>query len=437
MSEKNQPVRGTQDVLHPQSAQQRTVEHTALSVAKKFGFEEIITPILEFSEVFHRSLGETSDVVSKETYTFTDRSGDSLTLRPEGTAGVARAFVSNGLAQNLPLRFFYSGPMFRHERPQKGRYRQFNQIGAEYLGGEPITSDLECLLFADSLLRNLKIQKYQLQINSLGDQKSRSLHREKLLEYLQKYKNDLSEISKTRFEKNPLRIFDSKDEKDQKIIASAPKLTECLNSESQLMFQSIQERLVLNEISFVVNDSLVRGFDYYNHLVFEFVSSDLGSQGTILAGGRYDQLIKEMGGQDVPGVGWAAGTERLMMLMPSNFSSGEVVCFIPADEVSVSRLQKLCSDTRKFLMCQSLDQTLTLKETSQTENITCLLMPFQGVGKSLKKANKLNARLAVIFGESEGKSQQVLIKNLNTGSQEALSMNPEVLSKYFIRNLIN
>jgi histidyl-tRNA synthetase len=386
MTHKTQPVRGTQDILDPQSSLHRHIESTALKTAQLFGFEEIITPIMEFSEVFHRSLGETSDVVSKETYTFNDRGGDSITLRPEGTAGVVRALISNGLAQNLPLRFFYSGPMFRHERPQKGRYRQFNQIGVEYLGGENISSDVECLLMADCLLKNLKITSYELQINTLGDPISRAQHREKLVQFLSKYKNELSEFSKIRLEKNPLRIFDSKDPNDQKLLASAPKLTDCLNTESKKIFEGIQSRLVDHKIAFSVSDHLVRGFDYYSHLVFEFVTQDLGSQSAILAGGRYDKLVGEMGGPDVAGIGWAAGTERLSMLMPQTEFKKTFLPFIAADEVSIPLVQKFCQEFRKSLMCKLLDPNLTLADLNRLNQYSCLLLPFQGVGKSLKKA---------------------------------------------------
>jgi histidyl-tRNA synthetase len=324
--------------------------------------------------------------------------------------------------------------MFRHERPQKGRYRQFNQIGIEFLGGEPVVSDVECLLLADSILKNLKITSYELQINTLGDSVSRAKHREKLVQYLNQFKNDLSDFSKVRLEKNPLRIFDSKDPKDHKILEAAPKLSGCLNAESQKIFADIQNQLTLQKIAYTVSDHLVRGFDYYNHLVFEFVTKDLGAQSAILAGGRYDKLVGEMGGPDVAGVGWAAGTERLSMLMPANDFKKNYLVFIAADEASVSKIQNFCHDFRKSVMCRAMNPELTANQVSKLNSVSCLLLPFQGVGKSLKKADKLGASHAVILGESESASKTVMVKNLKTGQQDSHSQTPEDLIQKLILN---
>jgi histidyl-tRNA synthetase len=239
---KLQAARGTQDLTPELCRGFRLIDETALHTAELYGYEEFDTPIFEFSEVFHRTLGETSDVVSKETYTFTDRGEESLTLRPEGTAGIARAFISNGLAQNLPLKFYYSGPMFRYERPQKGRFRQFHQIGVECLGLETPQTDVECIGLAFDILGRLGLEKkIKLELNSLGDPESRKIHREKLTSYLEKFKNDLSADSKIRLEKNPLRILDSKNPDDQKIVAGAPALQDCLNDESKKFFLKVQE----------------------------------------------------------------------------------------------------------------------------------------------------------------------------------------------------
>jgi histidyl-tRNA synthetase len=400
-----QPARGTQDLLPESFRAFRKIDELAYHQAKLYGFEGIETPIFEFSDVFHRTLGETSDMVSKETYTFADRGGDSLTLRPEGTAGIARAFISNGLAQNLPLKFYYSGPMFRYERPQKGRYRQFHQIGVECLGYENPQSDVECISLAFDILKNLGLEKKsQLQINSLGDSESRKTHRDLLVSYLQDYKNDLSPDSKIRLEKNPLRILDSKDQNDQKILLKAPSLKSCLNSPSQEFFHQVLEGLKALQISFEVSDRLVRGIDYYTHTVFEFVTTELGAQGTILAGGRYDGLVEQMGGPKTPGVGWASGMERLALMMPPELSqdSQKIIAVLAADDVAIAK-------------CLQVSQNLR-QRNFQVE------MPLNGnVGKKMKRANKIGAAYSIIIGSTEIEQKTVTIKNLSTGEQKTIA----------------
>ena len=405
MSEKLQRARGTRDFMGDESRAFRFVESTAWSLAEKFGYEEIETPIFEFSEVFHRTLGETSDVISKETYTFTDRGGESLTLRPEGTAGVARAFISEGLAQNLPLKLYYSGPMFRYERPQKGRYRQFNQLGVECLGLDTCIADLECLSLAAQFLNRLGLQgRYQLEINTLGDAESRQSYRDALVEYFSQYKEQLSADSKVRLEKNPLRILDSKDEGDKKLVAQAPQMQNYLNETSQKFFADIQAGLREMGIDFVVNPRLVRGLDYYCHTVFELTTTELGSQSAILSGGRYDGLIASMGGPQTPGVGWAAGIERLMELTNSQLfqQSLPLVALIGADE----RGERAC-----LQLAQKIRQGAVRAEVILGGN----------VGKKMKKANKLAAKYALIIGESELASQTVALKNMGTGEQQSLA----------------
>ena len=261
---KMQPARGTRDLLPEQTKAYRFIEDTAYKAALTYGFSEIETPIFEFSEVFHRTLGESSDMVSKETYDFKDRGGESITLRPEGTAGVARAFISEGLAQSLPLKFFYSGPMFRYERPQKGRYRQFYQLGVEYMGSESPMADVEVLSLAWDFLKSLDLDKNcRLEINTLGDKDSRAKYRERLVQYFTQFETQLSADSQLRLKKNPLRILDSKDEGDKKIVAGAPLFQDDLNQESKLFFDKVQKGLNDLGISFQVNPKLVRGIDYY------------------------------------------------------------------------------------------------------------------------------------------------------------------------------
>ncbi|WP_297493304.1 histidine--tRNA ligase, partial [Acidocella sp.] len=311
-----QPVRGTRDLIGDDAARHFHVVETARRIAALYGFAEWQTPIFEDTKVFSRTLGETSDVVTKEMYTFEDRGGESVTLRPEGTAGVCRALITNGLTQTLPQKVFYTGPMFRYERPQKGRYRQFHQIGIELIGPATPLADAEIIAAGWRILNALGIaEAVELQVNTLGDAASRAAYREALVNYFSRYAGDLSEDSKLRLAKNPLRILDSKDEGDRKLVADAPRMQACLTAEAQGFFASLQEYLATFGVPFIHNPHIVRGLDYYNHTAFEFVTHALGAQGTVLAGGRYDGLVEQMGGPCVPGVGWAAGIERLAMLI--------------------------------------------------------------------------------------------------------------------------
>lgn len=399
-----QPVRGTQDILPEMAAAFRKIDDIAFQTASLYGYQEIDTPIFEFSDVFHRTLGETSDMVSKETYTFSDRGGDSLTLRPEGTAGIARAFISNGLAQNLPLKFYYSGPMFRYERPQKGRYRQFHQLGVECLGLETPQADVECLALAYDILCKFGLKdKINLELNSLGDNESRAKHRDLLVTYLKDFESQLSNDSKVRLQKNPLRILDSKDEGDKKIVANAPLLKNCLNQLSQDFFGQVQEGLKALKINFEINDRLVRGIDYYTHSVFEFTTTHLGAQGTVIAGGRYDGLIAQMGGPQTPGVGWASGIERLSLLLePSILATQEkTIAVIAADE----NAEKIC---------------LAMAHDLRQQNLKTELITSGNMGKKMKRANKIGATYAVIMGESELKDGTATIKNFASGEQKTV-----------------
>lgn len=401
---KLQPVRGTQDILPDLARAFRVIDSIACEKANLYGYEEIHTPIFEFSEVFHRTLGETSDMVSKETYTFQDRGGDSLTLRPEGTAGIARAFITNGMTQNLPLKFYYSGPMFRYERPQKGRYRQFHQLGVESLGLETPTADVECIALAYDVLSAVGLQgKVSLEINSLGDAESRQKHRDLLLEYLKDYETQLSEDSKIRLHKNPLRILDSKDPNDRKIVENAPALRDCLNQASKDFFAEVLAGLDALKIAYHVNDNLVRGIDYYTHTVFEFVTTELGAQGTVLAGGRYDGLIEMMGGNRTPGVGWASGIERLSLLLAAEKNQPK------AFDVAV-----ISADPSAEQKCLRLAHELRIGEFKVE------LIPGNNVGKKMKRANKIGAKFALIIGESEMQAHSITVKNLQSGEQKLI-----------------
>jgi histidyl-tRNA synthetase len=397
-----QPVRGTHDLLPDESRRHRKVEEVAFSAARRYGFGEIMTPIFEFTDVFARTLGETSDVVTKEMYTFADRSGESITLRPEGTAGVARAFISGGLAQSLPLKLFYRGPMFRHERPQKGRLRQFHQVGVELLGVESPLADIEVIALAWRVLSELGLaSKVRLEINTLGDAESREAYRNTLVAYLSGFRASLSEDSRNRLERNPLRILDSKDEGDRRIVENAPLMTDSLSPAAREFFTQVTDGLHALGIPFIINPKLVRGLDYYCHTAFEFTTTELGSQGTVLAGGRYDELIATMGGARTPGIGWAAGVERLSMLV------GEV-----ADEVRPISVIPMGDAMAALAVAERLRRTGRSVE-----------MGFSGnMKKRMARASKVNARFAVILGEEESARAAITIRDLDASTQDEVPL---------------
>ncbi len=397
-----QPVRGTHDLLPDEARRHRLVEETAFAVARRYGYGEIATPIFEFTEVFARTLGETSDVVTKEMYTFQDRSGDSITLRPEGTAGVARAFISGGLAQALPLKLFYRGPMFRHERPQKGRLRQFHQVGVELLGVDSPLADVEVVAMAWRILSALGLGgAVQLEINTLGDAESRAAYRDTLVAYLSRFAADLSEDSRARLERNPLRVLDSKDEGDKRIVAEAPVMTGSLTPAAREFFAQVTGGLTALGVPFTVNPRLVRGLDYYCHTAFEFTTTALGSQGTVLAGGRYDGLIGQMGGPATPGIGWAAGVERLSMLVGEAPAAERPVAVIPMGDGLAG---------------------LKVADALRAAGVT-VDMGFSGnMKKRLARANKLGARFAVILGEDEAARGAATLKDLDSGTQDEVPL---------------
>ncbi len=309
-------VRGTQDIFGPQAEAFAFVVETFERVRRLYRFRRAEMPVFEKTEVFARPLGETTDVVSKEMYSFEDRGGESLTLRPEFTAGIARAFVTNGWQQHVPLKLATHGPLFRYERPQKGRYRQFHQINAEILGAAEPQADVELLAMADQLLRELGITEgVTLQLNTLGDPESREAWRAALVTYFSAHRADLSEDSRNRLEANPLRILDSKDRGDMALVKDAPPIDDYLTDEARDFFAAVTSGLDAAGVAHERNPRLVRGFDYYRHTAFEFVTDRLGAQGTVLGGGRYDGLVETLGGPHTPSVGWAAGIERLAMLV--------------------------------------------------------------------------------------------------------------------------
>lgn len=400
-----QPVRGTQDLLPEMARRHRHVFETARAVTEFYCFAEIATPIFEFTEVFSRPIGETSDIVTKEMYTFLDRGGDEITLRPENTAGVVRAVLSDGLIQNAPLKFFYGGPMFRYERPQKGRLRQFHQIGVELIGvGQP-QADIEVIALGSRILEALGVrERTVLELNTLGDPESRAAYREALLSYFSMRTSELSEDSRRRLERNPLRIFDSKDESDQRVSLEAPTFDDYLNSASRDFFARVRDGLDWLDISYRVNPRLVRGLDYYTHTAFEFVSSDLGAQATVIGGGRYDGLVELMGGPATPGVGWAAGIERIAMLITEPTGPRRPVALVPVGQVG----EKVA---------------LQLAEELRNRGFNVDLGYSGNLGRRLKRANKIGARTAVLIGDDEIGRGTVMLRDLDSGAQAEVPIN--------------
>ena len=399
---KLQPVRGTRDILGDDARRFRRVTNAFRATAGRYGFQEISTPIFEFSEVFQRTLGEASDVVSKEMYTFEDKGGESITLRPEITAGIARAYLSEGLQQHGTVKLFAYGPMFRYERPQKGRYRQFHQIDAEIIGAAEPLADVELISMGNELLSDLGVTDgLTLHINSLGDMESRAAYRDALVDYFSGHKDNLSEDSQHRLSKNPLRILDSKDEGDRALLPDAPRMSDYMNQASADFFKAVQDGLTTLGIDFVHDENLVRGLDYYCHTTFEFITDRLGTQGAVLAGGRYDGLIEQMGGPSTPGAGWAAGIERIAMLLDEGGEGQRPVAIIPMGEAAEKKALKIARNMRRAGFYVEMAYRGNMK-------------------KRMNWANKANAHYAVILGEDEIAKGEVQIKDLDSGQQNTI-----------------
>lgn len=397
-----QPARGTQDLLPEAARRHRRVSEVAREIAALYGFAEIATPIFEFTEVFTRPIGEHTDIVSKEMYTFQDRGGEEVTLRPENTAGVVRAVLSNGLTQSTPLKFFYSGPMFRYERPQKGRFRQFHQIGAETLGVPQPLADVEIVALGRRILNALGIGgRVELELNTLGDSESRSAYRTALVSYLTAHHEHLSEDSRNRLERNPLRILDSKDEGDRRIVAEAPRFHDFLNDASRAFFAEVRAGLERLGIDYRINQRLVRGLDYYTHTVFEFVTSDLGAQGTVLAGGRYDGLVELMGGPAMAGIGWAAGIERLAMLIEEPPAPPRPIVLVPIGDEAEALALPLAEELRGAGLTVDLGYSGNLQ-------------------RRMRRADRIRARAAVLFGSEELAAGTLTVRDFDSGAQSAI-----------------
>ncbi|MEP2651187.1 MAG: histidine--tRNA ligase [Paraglaciecola sp.] len=416
MSKQIQAIRGMNDCLPTDTGLWQFVESTIRQVVASYGYNEIRTPIVESTDLFKRSIGEVTDIVEKEMYTFSDRNSDSLTLRPEGTASVVRAGNEHGLLYNQQQRLWYLGQMFRHERPQKGRYRQFHQFGVEVFGLAGPDIDAEVILLSARLWKKFGISQHvTLEVNSLGSSEARAAYKEQLVSYLNERKELLDEDSLRRLKTNPLRVLDSKNPQVQDAVKDAPKLIDCLDEESEKHFKGLCERLDSFGIQYRVNPALVRGLDYYNRTVFEWVTESLGSQGTVCAGGRYDGLVEQLGGKSTQGVGFAMGLERLILMLQTlgldKNISPSVDIYITAMDESVELYARKISESLR-------DAVPHLK-----------VMNHNGGGnfkKQMKRADNSGAKLALVIGENEKETQQVAIKYLREQQAQQLIKSDEL-----------
>ena len=399
-----QPPRGTHDLIGEDQRRHTHVVDTARRIAATYGCDEWSTPIFEDTRVFARTLGETSDVVTKEMYTFEDRGGDSLTLRPENTAGICRALVTNGLTQALPQKVFYAGPMFRYERPQKGRYRQFHQFGAELIGAPEPLADAEVIALGWHILGELGLADgVVLELNTLGDTPSRDTYRAALVAYFEAHRTQLSAESQDRLTRNPMRVLDSKDAGDRALVAGAPTITPYLTNAAAGFYDAVRTHLGQLGVPFTENPRIVRGLDYYSHTAFEFVTTRLGAQGTVMAGGRYDGLVAEMGGPPTPAVGWAAGIERLAMLLAEAPPAPRPVVVIPLGEAA---------EPAALGVLQRLRAGHVRAEMAYRGNMK----------RRMERANKLGARAVVILGDDEVARGVAAVKDLGTGTQVEVAL---------------
>ena len=407
MSERVRRVKGTRDLLPPETAVWAAVDETARRVFARYGYGEIRTPVLEETELFVRGVGEATDIVGKEMYSFTDKGGRHVTLRPESTASVARAYVENGLQQwPSPVKLFYIGPQFRYERPQRGRYRQFFQIGAELLGDPGPASDGELLLMLLDFLGELEFTGLTVLLNTVGGAESRAAYREELVRFLEPRREALSEESRRRLATNPLRILDTKDPAERELLSGAPLLAGSLTAEDRVHFAAVQAILDRFEAAYRVDDRLVRGLDYYTRTVFEITAEGLGAQDAIVGGGRYDRLVSDLGGPETPGIGFAIGEDRLIEVLPEAFRRRA----LPAAPAYVATVGEAAQE-----------EALALAQELRRGGVPALVeLGRRSLGSSLKRADKLGASHALILGAEELEAGEVTVKELGTGEQVRL-----------------
>lgn len=404
MTNKLQPLRGTKDLLPLEFAAHDHIINTGKNIGVLYGYKPMSTPIIEYTSVYNRTLGETSDAISKEIYSFQDRSDESIALRPEFTAGVMRAYLSNSLTHSLPLKFFSSGPLFRYDRPQLGRQRQLHQINYEYIGAVGAHTDAETIKLACDVLCCLGIlDDTILELNSLGCNESRALYQAKLEEYFNDHKDHLSEDSVQRLSKNPMRILDSKDERDKKLIENAPLISESYTPESKEYFESVRMYLNTLEVKYTLNNRLVRGLDYYCHTAFEFTTSKLGAQSSVIGGGRYDGLAEIMGGPATPAIGFAAGIERLALMIEHKTTEPRLVYVLPIGEENTS--------TGLFVASKLRDS-----------KIPAVLDTKGKIDKRLTRALNNQARYAIFIGDAERDTGNFKIKDLDSRIEMAANI---------------
>jgi histidyl-tRNA synthetase len=415
-----QALRGTRDILPEEVGYWQLIEAKAREILTRAVYQEIRPPIFEQTDLFERGIGEATDVVGKEMYTFKDRGDRSITLRPEGTAGVVRAYISNKLHAQGIQRLWYTGAMFRYERPQAGRQRQFHQIGLELLGSAAPRADVEAIALATEILQALGLKNLTLDINSVGRGEDREKYREALVNYLAPYKDELDEDSRDRLTRNPLRILDSKDQKTQEIAQDAPKLIDNLSDTSKKHFDTVLQLLTDLGIQYQINHCLVRGLDYYTHTAFEIKSNDLGAQATVCGGGRYDGLVAELGGPETPGIGWAIGMERLVLLLQQLQQSP----VIQPDFYLVSRGE--IAEAQALVLAQKLRSSKFTVE---------LDLSSSAFGKQFKRADRSGAIVCLVLGDSEAENHTVNLKWLASGEQESMAQSdliariPELITK--------
>ncbi|MBE9013267.1 histidine--tRNA ligase [Pseudanabaenaceae cyanobacterium LEGE 13415] len=402
-----QATRGTRDILPEEIGNWQRIEAIARDILARAAYQEIRTPIFEQTDLFERGIGETTDVVGKEMYTFKDRGDRSITLRPEGTAGVVRAYIEHGMqAQGGVARLWYTGAMFRYERPQAGRQRQFHQLGVEVLGSADVRADVEAIAIATDILQSIGLKDLTLQLNSIGNADDRQKYRTALIEFLTPFKDKLDSDSQTRLTKNPLRILDSKDAQTQAILENAPSILDHLSAESKERFDRVQSLLQDLGIPCNINARLVRGLDYYTHTVFEIQSDNLGAQATVCAGGRYDGLVSQLGGAETPAIGWAMGLERLVILLQQLEQNRQSM----TDFYVVSRGEKAEAQALKLAQ-------LMRRNGFATE----LDMSGSAFGKQFKRADRSGAKACLILGDAEAENGTVQIKWLKSGEQSAIA----------------
>jgi histidyl-tRNA synthetase len=413
-----QSIRGTKDLLPDEIKNWQYLENVCKTISERYGYEEIRTPIFEKTEVFSRGIGENTDVVNKEMYSFEDRSGDSITLRPENTAAIVRSLLQNKLLnQNPLLRLWYFGPFFRYERPQKGRQRQFHQYGAECIGSNNPESDAEMILLSQQLIDHLRIKDFKILLNTLGDSESRANYRSGLIDYFSQYSKDLSEDSQNRLTINPLRILDSKDKNDIEISKNAPKILDHLNQESKEHFEMVKKYLDETNVAYEMNPNLVRGLDYYSHTVFEFQSSVLGAQDSFGGGGRYNHLFEQLGGKQTPAIGFAMGAERILLILEQQKSLDN----------NIQKPDAYIVTSNTELISTSLRIAADLR---QNNKIVLMDLLQRSMKAQFRDANKSNVKNVIIVGEDELHRGNVNIKNMDTGEQNEVSLKD--ISKYIL-----